>query len=320
MSHIKVAMLQMYAHQDDMEANRKKGMEFCRRASEQGADIAFMPEEWSSGCAKDNPDHIETLQACMDDSITEEHEFVTSYQQLAKELNMAIAVSYLQTWEPAPRNVMTLFDRHGKKVFTYAKVHLCPFFRTEAILTAGTSFEVGTLDTVNGPVKVGAQICYDISFPESTRTLMLNGAEVVLTALGASWNKMNAQVLAVRAYENAVGLAMAVYPGPSAYNVPMEYSSDGTPLLYATAGQSTAFDHNGDMLALGGETEEIVYADFDLTSLRQHRSVCTNGNAYRRPHVYQTLTDMQVEAPFHRNHALGEKFVADGEAAPVKVS
>ncbi len=40
---------------------------------------------------------------------------------------MAIAVTFLEEWPVAPRNSVTLIDRHGEIVLTYAKVHTCSF-------------------------------------------------------------------------------------------------------------------------------------------------------------------------------------------------
>src|SRR5918997_1166391 len=53
--------------------------------------------------------------------------FVARHRELAAELGMAIAVTYLEAWDPAPRNAVTLIDRHGRDVLTYAKVHTCDF-------------------------------------------------------------------------------------------------------------------------------------------------------------------------------------------------
>ena len=50
-------------------------------------------------------------------------------------------------------------------------------FDVERHLTPGDGFHVAELDTAEGPVKVGAMICYDREFPESARILMLQGAE-----------------------------------------------------------------------------------------------------------------------------------------------
>ena len=112
--------------------------------------------------------------------IDNDSDYMRHFISLAKELNMAIAVTYLQKWNPAPRNAVSIIDRSGEMVLTYAKVHTCDFGSMEASVTPGDDFPVCELDTKAGPVKVGCMICYDREFPESARILMLNGAEVVL--------------------------------------------------------------------------------------------------------------------------------------------
>ena len=62
--------------------------------------------------------------------------FVSRFRELARELGLAIVVSYLQRWPGAPRNTATLIDRHGHAALTYAKVHTCDFGE-EAALTPG---------------------------------------------------------------------------------------------------------------------------------------------------------------------------------------
>lgn len=65
---------------------------------------------------------------------------------------MAIAITFLERYEPSARNTVVLFDRHGKKAFTYAKVHTCDF-DVERNLTPGEDFYVAQLDTAAGQVK-----------------------------------------------------------------------------------------------------------------------------------------------------------------------
>ena len=77
---------------------------------------------------------------------------------------MAIGVTLLEQYAPAPRNTLLLFDRRGRLALTYAKVHTCDF-GDERVLTRGESFPVAALDTAAGPVQVGAMICYDREFP-----------------------------------------------------------------------------------------------------------------------------------------------------------
>jgi predicted amidohydrolase len=94
--------------------------------------------------------------------------FILHFRGLAADLDMAIAITYLEQWDPAPRNTVSIIDRHGDIVLTYAKVHTRDF-TVKYACTSGDGFHVCTLDTAGGPIKVGAMICYDREFPESAR-------------------------------------------------------------------------------------------------------------------------------------------------------
>src|SRR5437588_10568653 len=109
---------------------------------------------------------------------------------------------------------MSLIDRHGDIVMTYAKVHTCDFGAQEWTLTPGEDFYVCSLDTEQGALKVGAMICYDREFPESARILMLKGAEVILTPNSCPLEINRLSQYRARAFENMVALAMANYAAP----------------------------------------------------------------------------------------------------------
>ena len=164
MTMLRVALLQMVAGRTQ-EENRQKGMDFCRHAKAAGADIALFPEMWNIGYAlPDSPEEMRRM------AIGREDPFLLSYQKLARELDMAVGITYLERYEPQPRNTLTLFDRFGREVLTYAKVHTCDF-DVERHLTPGDDFYVAELDTPSGGVRIGAMICYDREFPESARIL-----------------------------------------------------------------------------------------------------------------------------------------------------
>ena len=59
---------------------------------------------------------------------------------------MAIGVTLLERCPSGPRNTLVLFDRFGRRVLTYAKVHTCDF-DVERNLTPGDDFYVADLDT-----------------------------------------------------------------------------------------------------------------------------------------------------------------------------
>lgn len=258
---------------DDVAANFEKAARFCRKAAKKQADIALMPELWSIGYSPLDEGDGRTRQALESRAHATSSEAIQQFARLARELDMAIALTYLKTHDPAPRNVVTLFDRHGEEAFTYAKVHTCDFSPLEAATAPGEDFHTADLDTRVGPVSVGAMICYDREHPESARILMLQGAEIVLTPNASKLDELRLDQFKIRAWENAIGVAMANYARPR-YN-----------------GRSVAYDASGKKLVRARGREGIYLATFDLDALRAHRKSTIWGNAYRRPHRYDRLTE-----------------------------
>jgi N-carbamoylputrescine amidase len=280
MSLLKVALLQMTAYGSDQDANLAKGEAFCRRAKEMGADVALFPEMWNIGYTFYDPAQPDTREFWQAQAISQDDDFVTLFKALARELEMAIALTYLERWEGSPRNSVSLIDRHGEIVMTYAKVHTCAFDR-EAALTPGDDFYVCALDTQKGDVMIGAMICYDREFPESARILMLKGAELILTPNACTLESHRLGQFKARAFENMVGVAMTNYAAPQ---------ENG----HSIAFDGMAFDENGDardtLIIEAGEAEGVYLAQFDMDEIRAYREREVWGNAFRRPDRYHLLT------------------------------
>lgn len=294
MSILNVALLQMTACGNDQAANLRKGTAFCRKARAMGADVALFPEMWNVGYQFFTEETPEAKKAWAAQAVTADGPFVSHFRALARELEMAIALTYLQQWEGGPRNVLSLIDRHGEIRLTYAKVHTCDF-SVEAALTPGDGFEVCTLDTAHGPVKLGAMICYDREFPESARVLMLKGAEIILTPNACTLEQNRLAQFQTRAYENMVGLAMANYAAPQ---------ENGHSIAFDGIAYAEIDGPSRDMrLIEAGEGEGIYMAAFDLDALRAYRAHESWGNSFRKPRTYGALVDEKVEAPFIRPEA-----------------
>ena len=289
---IHIALIQPMS-ESNQEINLKKGIEFCRKAKAMGADIVLFPEMYNIGYTSYDPDIPGDLEDWIKKSVDKKNRFVTTFQDLAKELNMAIAISYLETREGYPRNTTTLFDHNGNIAVDYSKVHTCDFIPMETATTPGDGFFVSELSTRLGPVKVGMMICYDREAPESARILMLKGAELILTPNACNLHKMLLQQFQVRAYENALAVVMANYAGGDerGFN-----------------GHSCAFDARGNELLMAGEEEGVYMFELNLVELREYRAETIYGNAYRRPHKYDILVSDEVREPFERLNGFGEKF------------
>lgn len=287
MENLKIALLQL-PPENTLDGNLQKGLQYCRKAKEMDADIALFPEMWSVGY--NIPENIGELKAS---AISVDSEFVALFGKLAKELDMAIGITFLEEYEPLPRNTLCLFDHFGNRALTYTKVHTCDF-GDECRLTAGDDFYVADLNTGKGNVKIGAMICYDREFPESARILMLKGAEIILVPNACPMEINRISQLRARAYENMVGIATVNYPiGKPDCN-----------------GHSTAFDgiayrpsepgSRDTLIIEAGEREGIYMADFPVDEIREYRKREVHGNAYRHPQKYKLLVSENIKEPFLR--------------------
>ncbi|HEY2280329.1 MAG TPA: carbon-nitrogen hydrolase family protein [Streptosporangiaceae bacterium] len=108
-------------------------------------------------------------------------------------------------------NTAVLFDRTGELVAAYRKLHLFDAFgqQESALVAPGDEAVVAKLDELS----VGLQICYDLRFPELTRTLTSRGADLIVmpAAWGAGLFKEEHWITLARAraIENTVWVAAA---------------------------------------------------------------------------------------------------------------
>jgi len=167
-------------------------------------------------------------------------------------------------------------------VGNYRKVHL-PFIGIDRFLTPGDR-PFAVFDLPFG--KVGVNICYDISFPESARVLKLMGAELIALITNwptAAW-RSPAFVANTRALENHVFYAAV--------------DRVGTERGWQFIGGSKVIDCTGDTLAEAGpDAEELLVVAVELQEANNNHIVNVAG-AYevdrvkdRRPDLYKIISD-----------------------------
>lgn len=291
--NIKIALLQIAPTKNGYD-NLQKGIDACVCAKENGADIALFPEMWSNGYDIYN----RPFEVWEKEAIGPNSDFINRFGELAKELNMAICITFLEKFSDAPRNSLVLFDRFGNRKITYAKVHTCDF-GVEGNLAKGDDFFVTELDTVKGKIKVGTMICYDREFPESARILMLRGAELILVPNACPMEINRLSQLRGRAYENMVAIATCNYPD----SVP---DCNGNSTLFDGVAYLPELEGSRDTCVFKADGDEGVYiAELNLDMLRNYRESEVHGNAYRRPDKYLDLIKKEIKAPFIRDDNRG---------------
>jgi len=271
-----IALLQIAPDGNDLNRNLEKGSRYCSQAKARGADLVVFPELWSIGCAA-CPLDAAGMQAWEDSAIDDKSHFFQSFVKLARELDLNVAVTYLEKHSPKPRNTVAMINGQGEIALKYSKVFICNFGAEELQkpnadmhhldlgcdfnCNPGDGFSVCTLRGKEGEVKVGAMICADREFPEAGTALMLKGAEIIIVPNSCDWDKVRSSLLEARAFENQLSIAMANYPRP------------------LTNGHSQACTgaawKNGDprptLLVEAGEGEEMVIAEIDVSAVRDFR-------------------------------------------------
>jgi predicted amidohydrolase len=162
-------------------------------------------------------------------------------------------------------------------VANYRKVHL-PYLGIDRFATPGDlGFQACDADAM----RIGIHICYDGSFPESSRCLALDGADLLI--LPTNWPP-GAETFA-RYLPNARALENNVYF--------MSVNRVGTERGFRFIGNSKICDTNGvPMAEASHEDEAILQAEIDLARARNKRLVRVPKEhiidrwADRRPETY----------------------------------
>ena len=245
---MKISCVQMDMRLGDEAYNYAHAGELIREAVRRdGTDVAVLPETWNTGYF---PEDL-AAHADHDGERTKQ-----VFSALAKELNVNIVCG-----SAATQRGDGFSEFHKTHLFTYAKEH--------------EHFQPGThtcrfqLDGVD----CGLIICYDLRFPELTRTLTLQGVDLLFVP--AQWpdkRTMHLETLARdRAIENQMFLALC--------------NSVGTAGKTRCGGHSAVIDPWGEYLARAGEQEEIVSGEADFSVIAGFRD-SINVFRDRRPELY----------------------------------
>ena len=159
---------------EDVAANERQIFDLLDVAGNSGVDLAALPEVWPcQGSAQQVRGAAEGLDGPR----------VQRLAEVALRNRMWIhGGSVLELDGDRVFNTSVLFDRAGRLVATYRKIHLFDAdppggvpSRESFVFAPGD--EVVTADTEFG--RVGLTICYDVRFPELFRQLVVGGATIV---------------------------------------------------------------------------------------------------------------------------------------------
>jgi predicted amidohydrolase len=271
----KIAGVQMNCAIADITTNLDAIRAGLREAEKNGAQLVVFPECALTGYCYESKDeaipHAQPIPG-------------PSTQILAADcakFNIWSVVGLLEISGEKLFNACVLIGPAGV-VATYRKIHL-PYLGVDRFTTPGdASFAVHDL----GGLTIGMNICYDGSFPESARCLMLMGADLIV--LPTNWPT------------GAIATANTLIPARALENHLFYAAVNrvGTERGFHFIGMSRIIGCRGEFLAVSDNDEPtILYAEIDPEKARNKHLVNIPGKYElhrlrdRRPELYNPITN-----------------------------
>lgn len=182
-------------------------------------------------------------------------------------------------------NTASVIDPHGHVVTRFRK--LFPFLPYEQGVEAGDSFCVFDVPRVG---RFGVSICYDLWFPETTRTLAAMGAEVILHPVMTTTVDREIEIVMTRAM--------------AAMNQCFIVSVNGAGA--GGNGRSVVCGPTGEVLYQAGEVEQAIPLELDLNVVRRTRATGLWGLGQ----PLKSFRDRKVDFAVYRRDAPGFEALA----------
>lgn len=290
MRKVKVSAIQIQVS-NCLEDNLNKVETKIREAARNGANIILLPElfERQYFCQERRYEYYAYAKETLD------NDAVKMALKLSRELNILILVSFYELSGNCTYNTLAYVE-DGKLLGTYRKTHIPDdhYYQEKFYFTPGnTGFKV--FDTKYG--RIGAGICWDQWFPETSRCLALNGAELIFfpTAIGSEpilnvdssshWQR----VMMGHAAANIVPVIAANRIGLETVEPCVENGNQSSSLNFY--GSSFMSDERGEMLVQASrDKEEILYQEYDLDKIREDR-LAWGLFRDRRPETYKIMVE-----------------------------
>jgi predicted amidohydrolase len=243
----RVACAQMDIALGNKETNLETAARMVKEAAQNQVDLIVFPELFQTGYCLDKAELL---------AEPPKGHTVELLRDLAGRFRIFIvAGSILEKRDHGIFNTCHLIGKDGKLLGCYDKMHLFPPFDEDHFLTAGSQASIFK----TGLGLFGAIICFDIRFPELTRRLALNGAQVIFcpAEFPAERTAVWATLLRARAIENQVFVVGCNRVG-----------SDGKHLF---GGHSAIIHPNGQALAQAKNAPQLIDATINLDELKQVR-------------------------------------------------
>ena len=217
----------------NLDQNLNSAKKILINATKQKCDLVVFPELYLSGYFLDNN--------IKQNAISSNHIAIQELQDICKNHNIACVVGFARKDKKKIYNSACFIDKTGEKLDVYDKTHL---FGDEKLFFAKGN-ELKTFHSSLG--KIGLLICYDIEFPETSRTLAMAGATTVIciSANMKPYDDLHKKFIEIRALENNANIIYCNYVGKTNQ--------------FDFVGQSNIINNRGKNICKYSKSKKLIY-------------------------------------------------------------
>jgi len=278
----------------DREENIAKAEKLVKKAAAKGAKIILLQELFETlyFCQTEKPQHFQLATGL------KKNPAVKHFSRLAKELEVVLPISFFEKKNQAHYNTVAVIDADGRVLGRYRKTHIPagPGYEEKFYFNPGnTGFRVWKTRYAN----IGIGICWDQWFPEAARSMVLQGAEILLypTAIGSdpldpARDSKEAWQICMRGHA-----AANFIPVVASNRIGTESSDNSRVTFY---GSSFIAGSTGQLLAEADRSAETtITTELNLDDIKADRSAWGFFRD-RRPEMYQAI--MTLDGDFDRKY------------------
>ena len=249
MRSLKIASLQLSLQEGDVDGNSTKALSLLDQSGGAGVSLAVLPEMWWTGFSyRKLPELADGTPGSL-----------AAVGEIARRHGMTVVGGWPEKNGDRIYNAAYVIGPDGAVVGSYRKIHLFSPMKEDVFLSPGDSPVV--VETEIG--RIGVILCYDLRFPELSRRLALQGAELIVVP--SQWPEDRIDhfwtLLRARAIENQLFVAAANRAGK------------GGKVVFG--GYSGIIGPRGETLGECGSDECVAIADIDLDDVaRVREEIC----------------------------------------------
>ncbi len=250
----------------DKNENVDRTEDLIRRAASEGANVICLQELFNTNyfCASINQDNFDLAESIPGPT-------TARLASLALDLSVVLFVPMFERAAAGIYfNSMVVIGANGSLLGSYRKMHIPedPGFHEKYYFTPG-DLGYKVFDTEYG--KIGTLICWDQWFPEAARLTALMGAELLVypTAIGTLHTENDTDKKQFSSAWKTIQRSHAIANGCFVASINRVGKEDASSFW----GGSFIAGPFGEILAEGGESEEIITAEIDLSTIESQRQI-----------------------------------------------